>query len=596
MPAKKAKPPKPPKPPKGKKPKWVLLVSIAALVLITGLIGTFLFLRARNAPDHVVDQFLEAMDAGDFESLAAVSRLPGETEDLTEADVSPMFRLYEDDHSFQRTLEDLLEDELDRVESGEDAPQTDALAHLEPSGGSLFPNYQVVLQPCTVELSSDLACNVEAGGRTVQLSAASGEPLPADFANCSPDFEALAARTAKGELRGLLPGIYDLTATASNSIGQVFTSSTELTVTEAKGSPVMIHFSYEAPVIFNDGPLPVDLYVDGEHAGTAPAHSFYASGPFETGTTLEARAELEDTGPLSRSFPASEGISLCYAVVNNTSSAAVDLYVDGTAQDPLPASSSRLVALDHGGSTVEARLETSLAGTVSQSFHGNDNGGELTVTFELCELEVENSYQAPLHVSCNGKEIAVVPGEGSVSLSELPAGTELSIQLFGQDVTEPYLHLCQSGSEQIAPSGFELTQRHKAALDQAVANYIRNAIAIYDRRDQSGLSALTETKLSRDLLSDLKEEMAHTFDRDGYTYIFQIYPDTPEQTSSSLGTHADDEAVVDVKYRIPFDYTETYHYEDGQTEEDRDSHVIENDFTVRYNGSKWEVIGSLSST
>lgn len=209
----------------------------------------------------------------------------------------------------------------------------------------------------------------------------------------------------------------------------------------------------------------------------------------------------------------------------------------------------------------------------------------------LCEVEVTNQFQAPLHVYCGSDEISVIAGQSSYTLSDLPEGTELTIRMFAYDVTEPYSYTCHTGYDQITPSGFTLTRDHQIALNNTVVQYIESAVGIYNQREPDRLEYITKTSLSHALAGDLKNEMALSIDKNGYSYIFQIHAGTPEQITASIANHSDDAATVDVTYSIPFNYTETYYYKNGDVKENSGNHTIEHPFVVQYSGAGWFVIG-----
>lgn len=209
----------------------------------------------------------------------------------------------------------------------------------------------------------------------------------------------------------------------------------------------------------------------------------------------------------------------------------------------------------------------------------------------VCEVEIENLFRAPLHVYRGNEEVSVIAGQSSATLTDLPEGTELTVHLFAYDVTEPYSYTCNTGYDKITPTGFTLTNDHQIAINNAVLTYINQTIEAYNQRDRDRLASFTSTSLSHALSGDLKNEMALTKEKNGYSYIFQIYPGTATQISSSIVNHSDDAATIDVTYSIPFDYTETYYYKNGDIKKNSDNHTIEHPFVVQYNGASWQIIG-----
>ncbi len=331
-------------------PKWVLPVGIAAVSAAVILTALSLVLKSLGSPERTADKFLAAMEAGDYAALAKVSAPDEESAEFSEEAAAPMFRLYQESARFRKGVEDALEEDLERIEDG-DEPNEGMVVNLRPEKRFLHTAYTVVIGTCDVDLSSNLACTVQIGGRSVMLEADSDAVDGwADVygADCA------LAVWSSGNAYDMLPGAYTLSSTVTTSFGDVFEAETELEIFDAGSAYGELYFEYQTLDVYNDGSMDAELYLGGGLYGTVPAGSDFLIAPIHAETQVEARADAGTGEPMTETFDAGEGyfylsFVLCEVEIHNGYAAPMTVRCGGELLETVePGESAELSGLPSG--------------------------------------------------------------------------------------------------------------------------------------------------------------------------------------------------------------------------------------------------------
>lgn len=509
-------------------PKWAkpTIVAVAAVVVV--LVALSLILKGLNNPEKVADKFLDAMANSDFAAFSKVAVAADEDLVLTEENTAPLFKLYNDSMAFRKGVEDLLDEDIDLIEDGDD-PNEGYLFDLRAEKKFLHTAYEVVIETCdTLEISSNLICDVKLdGGQSLTMTADSG----ASTSDASLVFSADYSLTeyCSGNFYDVLPGLYTVTGTVETSDGTNFTAEATVEVANEYTAYAELNFDYVTLEIANDYDIPVEFYVDGNLYGSLEGEGYFEAGPLLPDQMIEARADVGADEPMTETFSASEGY--------------------------------------------------------------------WSLSFVLCELEVNNDYAAPIRVLRDGEEVLTVePGEYG-SLSGLPSGTELTLELI-EGVTEPVTYTCEDEYDYIYPE-FVVNDDTREALETAVQAYVDEVMTLFNAQDLTGLQALNSTDLAVSAIEALEEVQSEVGVWEDFESVSFTMSLSEVMTMDSVEPldywDAEDDQLgrqiivfgCDLPLLLEMSYTTADGTPSSETSEDTEYY----DFLLEYADGAWTVIG-----
>lgn len=312
-------------------PKWAKPAIIAVAAVVVVLVALSLILNGINDPEKVADKFLDAMANSDFAAFSKVAVAADEDLVLTEDNTAPLFKLYNDSISFRKSVEDLLDEDIDLIEDGDD-PNEGYLFDLRAEKKFLHTAYKVVIETCdTLEIGSNLACDVKLdGGQSLTMTADSNVGDP------SLVYSADYARTeyCTGNLYDVLPGLYTVTGTVETANGTTFNAEATVEVANEYNAYAELNFDYVTLEIANDYDIPVEFYVDGNLYGSLEGEGYFEAGPLLPDQMIEARADVGTDEPMTETFSASEGywelpFVLCEVEIYNDYAVPIQVLRDG---------------------------------------------------------------------------------------------------------------------------------------------------------------------------------------------------------------------------------------------------------------------------
>ena len=314
-------------------PKWAKPVGIAVVAVIVVVVALSLILKGANSPEKVTDKFLDAMANSDFAALSKVAVAADEDLVLTEENTAPLFKLYNDSVSFRKSVEEMLDEDIDLIEDGDD-PNEGYLFDLRGEKKFLHTGYEVVIETCdALDITSNLVCDVTLdGGQTISLTSDSSAEAWADDVVMSPDYNKTQYST--GVLYDLLPGLYTVTGTVETSAGTTFTAEATVEISNEYNAYAELNFDYTTIEIRNRYDIPVEFYIDGNLYGTMDGEGYFDAGPLLPDQMIEARADVGADEPMSETFSASEGywelsFVLCNVEIYNEYSLPIQVQQDG---------------------------------------------------------------------------------------------------------------------------------------------------------------------------------------------------------------------------------------------------------------------------
>lgn len=339
-------------------PKWVIPTGIAVVVVIVALVATSLILKSFHTPEKAMDQFLAAMDAGDFAALAEVARPETDETVFTEESTAPMFKLFAESAQFRKDLEECLEEDVDHLENGYKTT-LGMMVDLVWEEHFFYTDYSVMIATYNVDFGSNLACTVQLdGGTTVELTpenTTGGEEwveLGSDYSmNC----------WSTGTAYYLLPGSYRVSSSVTTSFGDVFEAETVLELENDFDTYAELYFDFTSLDVYNDGTVDVDLYIGDDLYGTvSPGYDFIIA-PIHPETKVEARADVGTEEPMKETLQAGEGyyylsFILCEVEINNDYDLSIQVYRDGELLDEVPADDRLVLSEIPSGSELKLVL------------------------------------------------------------------------------------------------------------------------------------------------------------------------------------------------------------------------------------------------
>lgn len=507
-------------------PKWAKPVGIAVAAVIVVVVALSLILKSVNAPDKVADKFLDAMANSDFAALSKVAVAADEDLVLTEENTAPLFKLYNESTAFRKSVEDLLDEDVDLLEDGDD-PNEGYLFDLRAEKKFLHTGYEVVIETCdTLDISSNLVCEVTLdGGQTASLTSDSSSDAWSDEVVLGPDYN--LAQYSNGAVYDLLPGLYTVTGTVATSAGTTFTAETTVEISNEYNAYAELNFDYATIEIQNYYDIPVEFYIDGNLYGSMDGEGYFEAGPLNPDQMIEARADVGADEPMTETFSASEGY--------------------------------------------------------------------WTLSFVLCEVEINNEYATPIRVLRDGEEIMEVAAGDYASVEGLPSGTVLTLELI-EGVTEPVEYTCEYEYDYIYPE-FTLTEDAAASAQEAVETYIAQVVDLFNAKDAAGLAAVTATDLSADMiatLEDLETQLSSYGDAVSLAFTLSMSEEMEISAVEPMYEWYGDEfigrQVISFECYLPLQVDMTATAADGTSQSDTQSGSEYYEFVLECVDGTWSVI------
>ena len=267
---------------------WVSVVIVAlgaAALFVFGSVQSSLHSRDKTAAE-----LQQAMEQGDFALLSKVARPSDESIAFTSETAQPMFLLYNTSSAFRRDVASI----------AEDGPSP---FHLVPEHRFLYTSYSVMIDSVDLTVRTNIAgASITAGAQTAD-SVAQEAVVPAlDGTTYTSDYTNLVRSSAK--LSGLLPGMYDVTASYTASFGEQFQASSKVSLMES--IETALNFEYASVYIWNTSDLDVTLNVGQTAYGTIGSNMTLQLAPLHPETVLTAECTTDAGEKMTSSVNASD--------------------------------------------------------------------------------------------------------------------------------------------------------------------------------------------------------------------------------------------------------------------------------------------------
>ena len=264
----------------------VLAAALCASVLAGGGL-TLWRLSRENTPEKTAEEFRAALADGDFARLCAVAEPSGELA-FTEESLAPMFSLYHESAAF-------------RQQAAELASTDSACLHVEKRGGFPFATYRVRIDPCRLNVTTNVAgASVSAGDeQTASVATELSEAL--DGAGYTQD--ALNLVRSEAAFDTLLPGLYDVEVSYTTAFGQSFDAAD--TVSLFQPTQTALNLDYTSLYVWNSSSMRVDLSVDGAYCTTLAAGDSLQLAPLHADSVVTASCTTDAGETLTSSVTAS---------------------------------------------------------------------------------------------------------------------------------------------------------------------------------------------------------------------------------------------------------------------------------------------------
>ena len=299
---------------------------------------------------------------------------------------------------------------------------------------------------------------------------------------------------------------------------------------------------------------------------------------FEAETTLEVAGLYDVYGELYFEYSTID--------IYNDSSVEADIYIDGTYYATAPSNGELYIAPILPETQLEARANVETDEPMTETFSADEGYYELH--FVLCELEVNNGYDAPITVYRDGEELGTVEPYGYSYFSGLPMGTEVELQLFDESVTEPVFYVCEYEYDYIYPD-FTLTDTAGTEAKAVVESFIQENLDRYNTGDLAGLQERSGNDFVEYLAEELESVQSLSLEENGYVTESQIILEDSLVDYSTYVSVVDGALVVEVYYDIPLQFQVTYTYDDGNTESSESSQTVYYAFILQYEDGAWVV-------
>gem|GEM_PF-1284405 len=267
---------------------WITVVVAAvgiAAVLVFGNIQS-----TSHSREKTVEELRQAMEAGDFELLNKVAQPVDSGISFTEQTVQPMFLLYNTSSAFRRDVDSL----------SEDSP---SVLHLVPERHFLYTTYSVTIDTCDLTVRTNIASATITAGAQNTVSVAQEAVVPAlDGTTYTSDYTNLVRSSAK--LSGLLPGVYDLSASYTASFGESFQTTAKVSLME--NMETALNFSYSSVYVWNTSDLDVALAVGQSPYGTIGSNMTLQIAPLHPDTVLTAECTTASGEKMTSSVSAAD--------------------------------------------------------------------------------------------------------------------------------------------------------------------------------------------------------------------------------------------------------------------------------------------------
>ena len=118
-----------------------LLIGIGAFFIV--LIVSGICMNLMSNPEKTVDQFIQAMNAQDFEALSEVTEISDRNIELSEQNIKPMFELYAEKGKLYQNINDSLEEDLRIIEMREKL-EGNKIVNISYENYVLFKKYKII--------------------------------------------------------------------------------------------------------------------------------------------------------------------------------------------------------------------------------------------------------------------------------------------------------------------------------------------------------------------------------------------------------------------------------------------------------------------
>lgn len=269
-----------------------LITAAGAVVLLGAGVFALQAIGREHTPQKTAHAFQAALAAGDYDEICSVAELSGGDTPSPEQ-LEPMLSLYRESAAFRQQAANLT------TASG-------GSLHLEKRSALPFSGYRVVIEPCRLEVVSNMADAAVSAGPAQSVTEALVSAEPALDGTLYPDDYQNLVRSA-AVFDSLLPGLYDLTLSYTTDYGQSFQASS--TVSLLQPMQTELNLDYTSLYIWNSSDMSVDISVDGTYFNTLPVDSALQLAPLQpdatvtaTCTTQAGEALISSVSAGSRSF------------------------------------------------------------------------------------------------------------------------------------------------------------------------------------------------------------------------------------------------------------------------------------------------------
>jgi len=283
--------------PMSKRTKLILIIAASVAVVLFAVSKIF---GGIYSAESVSERFLKALEEGDFAALSKVAVVADETIVLSEENTQPLFTLIEKSPAALETYAGMLETNAELAKDGEDQYASYPLT-FNVSNWVLFKTYEVCINPCTVQIETNLiGADVTVGGITASAvkgyagetdggfsfdNAASDSGAASDYGESSAIYmdDYGNTETSVATIAGLLPGLYDMDCSYTTSLGEVLSVTDTVRVNERN----VIQYTdipYAMSTVYN----PYDYEVE-----VAAAGSSFTLQPYSTLTLAPISENLD---------------------------------------------------------------------------------------------------------------------------------------------------------------------------------------------------------------------------------------------------------------------------------------------------------------
>ena len=320
---------------------------------------------------------------------------------------------------------------------------------------------------------------------------------------------------------------------------------------------------------------------------------YTVSGSVETasGAVLTAETQVE----VSNEYTAYADLYFDYVTIEvaNYYDIPVEFYVDGSLYGSLDGEGYFEMGPLNPEQTIEARADVGADEPMTETFSASE--GYWSLSFVLCEVEINNDYAVPIHVLRDGEEVLTVEAGEYGSLSGLPSGTELTMELV-EGVTEPVTYTCEDEYDYLYPE-FAVTEDAQTGALSAVNTYVDEGLALFNAQDMAGLEALTVTDFSEDMiyaLESMQSAVANVEGSSASTVITRTGDLELDSIYVPYSWQVDEmqESTVILECYIPMQVEMSMTAPDGTTASDSAESTDYYSFTLSFADGAWSILGN----